>query len=101
YISSLWYYNAGELPTKTILELNPKLVHRVKEAFGVRCCGLVKYLFKENVDEKEWKCNYYTIHTFYRWRWEFIPNSPKEIYEKDIWSLNTTFGQMARSVLEE
>ncbi|RWS11431.1 hypothetical protein B4U80_01156, partial [Leptotrombidium deliense] len=83
YDSSRWYYNAGQLPTSSILESNPHLVNRVKERFGVSCCGVINYIFEKNIDLK---------------RWQYNP--PEEIYEKDVWLLNTTFGQMARSVLK-
>jgi len=35
YDSTRWYYNGGELPTKSILYKKPELVHRVKEEFGI------------------------------------------------------------------
>lgn len=35
YNKKLWYYNAGERPTKTILWKKPELIHRVKILFGV------------------------------------------------------------------
>jgi len=35
YDPTQWYYNGGELPTRTILFKNPELVHRVKVEFGV------------------------------------------------------------------
>lgn len=35
YNKKLWYYNAGERPTKTILWKRPELIHRVKILFGV------------------------------------------------------------------
>ncbi|RWR99291.1 hypothetical protein B4U80_08537 [Leptotrombidium deliense] len=62
---------------------------------------MVKYLFVNNVEQKEWACKYYTIHTLYRWRWQYAPNSPRDILERDIWTLNTTFGNMARSRTSE
>ncbi|RWS20039.1 uncharacterized protein B4U80_06737, partial [Leptotrombidium deliense] len=40
YNGSLWYYNAGEYPTKFILEPHPDLVHRIKEELGVKCCDM-------------------------------------------------------------
>ena len=41
YRPSLWYYNAGEFPTKHILEKNPHLVTRITEKFGVQNLGVV------------------------------------------------------------
>ncbi|CAN7945121.1 unnamed protein product [Ixodes hexagonus] len=36
YNPDLWYWNAGELPTRMYLDRWPYLVHRVPEKFGVR-----------------------------------------------------------------
>ena len=33
---SMWYYNAGEAPTKNILEKHPNLVTRIPKLFGVQ-----------------------------------------------------------------
>ena len=46
YRPSLWYYNAGEAPTKSILNFQPHLVHRVKTGFGVD--NLAEQLYNQN-----------------------------------------------------
>ena len=44
YRPHLWYYNAGEAPTKLILEQRPGLVTRVKTEFGVE--NLAQQLYR-------------------------------------------------------
>ena len=45
YRPSMWYYNAGEAPTRQILELHPDWVHRLKTELGVE--NLADKLYKE------------------------------------------------------
>ena len=46
YRPSMWYYNAGEAPTKNILAKNPQLVNRIPELFGVQ--SLAKELYENS-----------------------------------------------------
>ena len=57
YKPSMWYYNAGESPTKNILESKPELVHRLKTEFGVENLA-------ENLYQKHWEGwrQRFTIH---------------------------------------
>lgn len=54
YNSSLWYYNAGEKPTKEILRLEPELIHR--EKFLLANHLVTRKLFMENWTE--WRTHY-------------------------------------------
>ncbi|RWS25409.1 uncharacterized protein B4U80_07413 [Leptotrombidium deliense] len=93
-----WYYNAGELPTNNILKKNPRLVHRVPEAFGVH--NLVDYLYNKNVPENEWKSKFYAIHLLERHRSYLLPKQTIRLFnEHNIYNYSKTFGSMARSVL--
>ena len=49
----MWYYNAGEAPTKNILEKNPNLVTRIPKLFGVQ--SLAKELYGQQQNWKDWK----------------------------------------------
>ncbi|BES94297.1 Glycosyltransferase sugar-Hypothetical protein region containing DXD motif [Nesidiocoris tenuis] len=60
YRPDLWYYNAGQLPTK-ILEKYPHLVHRVHQLFGGY--GVVRSIFQRKWPD--WK-NYYALHLMVR-----------------------------------
>ena len=61
----MWYYNAGEAPTKNILEKNPNLVTRIPKLFGVQ--SLAKELYGQQQNWNDWK-NYYSIHLLARHR---------------------------------
>jgi len=100
YKPSLWYYNAGELPTKTILNKHPHLVHRVKILFGVD--NLCHFLYRE--DSPKWR-EFYSIHMLMRggtvreWCLNVpVKDSPKFSMET-IKTSRTTFGRMVRSLI--
>eukprot|EP00096_Caligus_rogercresseyi_P011433 TRINITY_DN4496_c0_g1_i1.p1 TRINITY_DN4496_c0_g1~~TRINITY_DN4496_c0_g1_i1.p1 ORF type:complete len:295 (+),score=90.82 TRINITY_DN4496_c0_g1_i1:6-890(+) len=93
-----WYYNAGELPTKSILLKNPTLVHRVLYKFGV------SNLSKELYDEywPHWR-DFYSIHLLWAHRsylakGDVERSGIREFNEENISGYNNTFGEMARSV---
>lgn len=90
YKPTLWYYNAGELPTTKFLEKQPNLVHREKIQFGVHY--LVDMLYEEQ--NPFWDKMYYAIHMLARHR----SHSDGIVYfnEDNIKDYNRTFGQMAR-----
>nr|XP_046915011.1 uncharacterized protein LOC124495637 [Dermatophagoides farinae] len=97
YKADLWYYNAGEFPTKHILESSPNLVHRVRNEFGVD--NLVEMLY--NQMNPHWQAQYYTIHLLERHRSYLVPNKSdgnrfRYFNEYNIGNYNRTFGEMAR-----
>ena len=99
YKADLWYYNAGEFPTKHILESSPNLVHRVRNEFGVD--NLVEMLY--NQMNPHWQAQYYTIHLLERHRSYLVPNKGdgnrfRYFNEYNIGNYNRTFGEMARLV---
>lgn len=95
YRASMWYYNAGELPTQVILARNPSLIHRVTESFGVQ--GLARELYQlERWDQ--WK-QYFSIHLLARHRHYLAPDPQiLEFNEFNIQNYTKTFGQLARSI---
>lgn len=90
YKPTKWYYNAGELPTTSILIAQPHLVHRVKLAFGVHY--LLPMLYRERYPF--WQKDFYTVHLLQRHR----PHGDGIVYfnEDNISDYNCTFGEMAR-----
>lgn len=95
YKPFLWYYNAGELPTISILVEKPELIHRVPILFGVH--NLVNELYK--ISWSEWR-TFYAIHLLIRHRDYLDKESPiKEFNEENIKNYTFTFGEMARMVL--
>ena len=96
YRPSMWYYNAGEVPTKNILEKYPKLVTRIPEKFGVH--NLVKELYTEKSAWDEWK-SYYAIHLLSRHRDYLAPVDVQtskilEFNEHNIQNYSSTFGKI-------
>ncbi|XP_014244395.1 uncharacterized protein LOC106663820 [Cimex lectularius] len=65
YKPTLWYYNAGELPTR-ILEKRPFLVHKEPKLFGVY--GVVRKIFETPFTE--WR-TYYAFHLMARHQFLF------------------------------
>lgn len=94
YKPEKWYYNAGELPTKSILYKNPELVHRVVRDFGVDI-KFVKMLYKEK--SSEWK-NFYTIHLLINHHYLVPSHRPVIFDEVNIIEYNKTYGDMVKSV---
>ena len=94
YRASMWYYNAGEAPTKVILSKHPDLVHRVPELFGVQ--GLAKELYEDK--EFAWQ-KFYAIHLLARHRNYLVNDELKEEFNEDnIQTYSKSFGEIARSI---
>ena len=90
----MWYYNAGEAPTKVILSKYPDLVHRVPELFGVQ--GLAKELYEEK--EFAWQ-KFNAIHLLARHRNYLVNDELKEEFNEDnIQTYSKSFGEIARSI---
>lgn len=99
YRASMWYYNAGEAPTKNILSKQPDLVHRVTDLFGVQ--GLSKELYSMR-KWKKWH-EFYSIHLLTRHREYLVPedikeSGIKEFNEINIQNYTKSFGEIARSI---
>jgi hypothetical protein len=95
----MWYYNAGEAPTKNILEKKPDLVTRVPELFGVQ--GLSQQLYV-NSDWDKWH-DYYSIHLLSRHRSYLAKEDIKQsgiltFDEHNIQNYSKPFGEIARSI---
>jgi hypothetical protein len=105
YIPHNWYWNAGEYPTKRIVDRYPHLVHRVNHSFGVTGGVMCPILYQSN--SNDWKYNYYAIHLLIRGnealaKWCFDDGiAERQTYfdEINVKTSNVTFGQMARLVL--
>ncbi len=97
YRPSLWYYNAGQYPTEHILSRCPELVHREEVLLGVQ--DLTDRLYMQDWDG--WK-EYYAVHLLNRHRNYRVNRKFEEFDEENIKKYyNTTFGRMARLVLEK
>ena len=101
YRPSLWYYNAGQLPTEAILQKCPGLVRREKELFGVQ--NLADELYRQNW--AGWR-DYYSIHLLARHRSylaedDVVESGVDEFNLENIKHYNRTFGFMARDVLKQ
>ncbi|XP_054158167.1 uncharacterized protein LOC128956473 [Oppia nitens] len=102
-----WYYNAGELPTTEILAKRPDLVNGLNGEFaaeGRRACPLLYHRYYRG-----WRQKYYTTHLnirgdhFLQYDWCFDETFLPAITRFDeyiVRQLNTTFGEMARDVLD-
>ncbi|XP_003744602.1 uncharacterized protein LOC100903370 [Galendromus occidentalis] len=96
YRADKWYYNAGELPTTSILLKNPALVHIVPWDFGVHM--LVVQIF--GVCSSHWR-DFHAIHLLSRHRHYLVndTSAPKKFDEVNIKTYNKSFGEMARYAL--
>lgn len=91
-----WYYNAGELPTKKILEPRPDLVYRVPCDFGVHEAA-TRILYEQC--SCAWR-NFTAFHLFFRVRNYYCPfDNFGTVDFETVGRYNTSFGQMARLVL--
>lgn len=109
YDTRQWYYNAGALPTKAILEKYPFLVHRVRQRFGIDAPKSCKYFYKEY--HSDWQQEYYTFHMLARGaaitsHWNQYCLGVEDHYMKHttfddtaMLTMNNTFGEMSRFVL--
>ncbi|XP_077553644.1 uncharacterized protein LOC144168562 [Haemaphysalis longicornis] len=96
YRPSMWYFNAGELPTKKLLVPRPYLVYGVPYDFGVHE-AVTRILYKQC--SSAWK-NFTTIHLFFRSRNYYNPSDKFGLVDfETVGRYNTSFGQMARLVL--
>lgn len=99
YRGDLWYYNAGEHPTKYILWTQPELIHRVKVQFGVDT-DFIGHLFQQ--EWSGWR-RMYAMHLLIHH--QYLLNNltkkatfPVEFTENNIRYYPITFRQMAYDV---
>lgn len=107
YKSKDWYYNAGFVPSKILLEF-PQLAHVVENQFGTQ--DLVYELYgahnqrfpgrqPPNPNWHAWK-NFETIHLLIGHRFYMDMHSPiKNFTEHNIWTYDQAYGRMCRSIL--
>jgi len=91
YRPSMWYYNAGEAPTKDILQKKPELVHRVTTEFGVE--NLADELYSQNWTG--WN-NRYTLHLLSNHA--YLRNNIS-LEENNFKDCNCTFSTLAQQVI--
>ena len=105
YRPDIWYYNAGQLPTNSVLVERPDLIHRVKLKFGVD--GPVVCPLIYNKYYKEWNKEFYSIHLNIRgnvlneWCNESLSHKKAvphtSVFDERVSTdLKTTFGEMTR-----
>jgi hypothetical protein len=105
YNSTKWAYNSQLLPTRTILKKWPELVHLVADEFGPETTVICRKLHFDY--DSEWQTKYYAIHLFMRGNKLTASNcfGGKKVVnyqfnDSVVKNLNTTFGEMARLVLD-
>ena len=104
YRPDMWYYNAGELPTKSIFHKRPELVHRLKGEFGTAGWNVCPLIY--NAYYPDWKHEFYTIHLLLRGneisqKGLCLPSvngtySQFKYEENTVNQLDVTFGEMTR-----
>ncbi|CAH0776321.1 unnamed protein product [Bemisia tabaci] len=101
YNSKRWYYNAGELPTTSVLHHHPELVHRVKVLFGNDLKFRYK-LFRQYWPD--WR-QHYTFHLLARHLGKLrnissVATYPVVFDEYNVQNYPITFREMANEVLD-
>jgi hypothetical protein len=91
-----WYYNAGRLPAKILLN-HSYLAHRVDRLLGTHTKWFHNLYRLQNWKELK---EFYTIHLLINHRSYLDKNSHiKEFNETNIWTYNRTYGVIARNIL--
>ncbi|XP_054159541.1 uncharacterized protein LOC128957753 [Oppia nitens] len=106
YRPDLWYYNTGELPTKEIINKRPDLIHGLNGEFGADGRQVCPQLY--NQYRNDWRQTYYSIHLLIRGDSlnpeSYCLNGRRPVIyrfdEHNVRQLMTTFGEMARDVLD-
>ncbi|CAH0394846.1 unnamed protein product [Bemisia tabaci] len=101
YDPKKWYYNAGELPTTSVLYHHPELVHRVKVLFG-NDMKFIHMLFSKYWPG--WRENY-TFHLLARHQYllkniSSVAYYPVVFDEFNLQHYPITFREMANEVLD-
>lgn len=98
YRPDLWYWNAGQLPTKKFLSVRPDLVNRVRYDFGVAEEATLTLYAK---CDGSWR-NFSAFHLFFRHIGNYVRGEPERfgpISIDTVSKYDRNFGQMARVVL--
>ncbi|PSN31627.1 hypothetical protein C0J52_27550 [Blattella germanica] len=96
-----WYYNAGEKPMRSIIEVKPELVHKVETLLGVH--GLTDRLY--TWDKWDTWRKYYSIHLVIRHRdyldhfWNYF--KWRTIDETNVCDYPKPFGVLAREIYSD
>ncbi|KAH7975482.1 hypothetical protein HPB52_002113 [Rhipicephalus sanguineus] len=95
---SIWYYNAGVVPTEALVHPHPHLVNHVR--YGLETEVDMLHTLYEPHAYPHWR-SAYAVHTLYFHRWEskHDPLHNAELNETTIRDLDTAMGEMARSVI--
>jgi len=93
YRPTMWYYNAGEAPTKNVLVKHEALVHRVYREFGVE--NLAEELYKR--DWSGW-VNRYSIHMLDNHK-QYLTDTD-DFNELNFKDCQCTFSTLASNILE-
>jgi len=93
YRPTMWYYNAGEAPTKNVLAKHEALVHRVYREFGVE--NLAEELYKR--DWSGW-VNRYSIHMLDNHK-QYLTNT-EDFNELNFKDCQCTFSVLANNIIE-
>ena len=104
YVGMLWYYNAGQRPTKLALHARPELVHREPLRLGVHT-EVVEDLYLRPPDPR-WMAEQLAVHLFerhtyaVRWQgWWRGLSYPVRFTEDNICGYNVTVLRLAQDVL--
>ncbi|KAF4522331.1 hypothetical protein B566_EDAN011332 [Ephemera danica] len=104
YRPSMWYYNAAQLPTQTLLSERPELVHRERWRFGVH--NLAHEIYG-STPWPDWH-QFSAIHLLSRHKYllsskdqALLPKGSDQIDEFSVQTYETPFGEMARYILHE
>ncbi|KAL1469612.1 hypothetical protein MTO96_024907 [Rhipicephalus appendiculatus] len=95
---SIWYYNAGVLPTESLIEPHMHLVNRVY--YGLESgMDMLGALYEPHA-HPYWR-NIHAVHllAFHRWESPHDPLRNADLNETNIRDLDNVMGQMARSVI--
>uniref|UniRef100_A0A1B6EFU2 Alpha-1,4-N-acetylglucosaminyltransferase n=1 Tax=Clastoptera arizonana TaxID=38151 RepID=A0A1B6EFU2_9HEMI len=101
YRPDLWYYNAGELPTTSILYKNPELIHRVKVLFGADT-KFIGDIFQTKWSD--WR-NFFAVHLLVNHQYLLQNVTEKATFpvnfnEQNIVNYPVTFREMAYDVYD-
>lgn len=99
YNSSLLFYNSKKVPTKHILNKYSHLTHCVGDKFGFDGNEIRSYLHEQN--ETDWKTKYYAVQVNVQEPdpLELDVDAEQEFFDQVVNNYETTFGQIARSIL--
>ncbi|XP_077496327.1 uncharacterized protein LOC144107191 [Amblyomma americanum] len=95
---SLWYYNAGKLPTLRLVDKHPHLLNRMYSSLEISL-DMIAMLYEPHA-YPNWR-DAYAMHTYisFRKQSQHDPLHNRDLDTATIRDLDNAMGQMARSVL--